>query len=122
MRVPIQHQICDVNENQICYFHLKNKTFRYVFNIFNVTFEFITIETLGLSDVVTKLDLISSCFLVSLPHAYLYINCIVTIITFIYVYTPPQTVFVGGYTVFTLSESPSVRPTDRPFVRNVLFP
>ena len=26
---------------------------------------------------------------------------------------PPQTVFVGGYTVFTLSESPSVRPTDR---------
>ena len=27
---------------------------------------------------------------------------------------PPQTVFVGGYTVFTLSV--------RPFVRNVLFP
>ena len=26
---------------------------------------------------------------------------------------PPQTVFVGGYTVFTLSESPSDRPTDR---------
>ena len=31
---------------------------------------------------------------------------------------PPQTVFVGGYTVFTLSD----RPTDRPCVRNVLFP
>ena len=30
---------------------------------------------------------------------------------------PPQTVFVGEYTVFTLSES----PTDRPCVRNVLF-
>ena len=27
---------------------------------------------------------------------------------------PPQTMFVGGYTVFTLSV--------RPFVRNVLFP
>ena len=26
---------------------------------------------------------------------------------------PPQTVFVGGYTVFTLSESPSDRLTDR---------
>ena len=26
---------------------------------------------------------------------------------------PPQTVFVGGYTVFTLSESPTDRPTDR---------
>ena len=24
---------------------------------------------------------------------------------------PPQTVFVGGYTVFTLSESPTDRPT-----------
>ena len=34
----------------------------------------------------------------------------------VYVYCllyPPQTVFVGGYTVFTLSESPSDRPTDR---------
>ena len=30
---------------------------------------------------------------------------------------PPQTVFVGGYTVFTLSE----RPTDRLCVRNILF-
>ena len=35
---------------------------------------------------------------------------------------PPQTVFVGGYTVFTLSEHPSVRPSVRLFVRNVLFP
>ena len=31
---------------------------------------------------------------------------------------PPQTVFVGGYTVFTLSDQPS----DRQCVRNVLFP
>ena len=31
---------------------------------------------------------------------------------------PPQTVFVGGYTLFTLS----VRRNDRPCVRNVLFP
>ena len=31
---------------------------------------------------------------------------------------PPQTVFVGGYTVFTLSVRPSVRPS----VRNVLIP
>ena len=30
---------------------------------------------------------------------------------------PPQTVFVGGYTVFTLSD----RPTNCPCVRNVLF-
>ena len=28
---------------------------------------------------------------------------------------PPQTVFVGGYTVFTLSESPSDRPCVRKF-------
>ena len=31
---------------------------------------------------------------------------------------PPQTVFVGGYTVYTLS----VLPTVRVCVRNVLFP
>ena len=30
---------------------------------------------------------------------------------------PPQTVFVGGYTVFTLSVRPSVRPSIRPSVR-----
>ena len=27
---------------------------------------------------------------------------------------PPQTVFVGGYTLFTLSERTNERPTDRP--------
>ena len=32
-------------------------------------------------------------------------------------YTRPQTVFVGGYTVFM-----SVCPSDQPCVRNVLFP
>ena len=26
---------------------------------------------------------------------------------------PPQTVFVGGYTVFTLSDRPNDRPTER---------
>ena len=31
---------------------------------------------------------------------------------------PPQTVFVGGYTFFMLS----IQPTDRPCVRNILFP
>ena len=41
---------------------------------------------------------------------------------FIYLYLigiflyPPQTVFVGGYTVFTLSVHPSVRPCVRPSV------
>ena len=35
---------------------------------------------------------------------------------------PPQTVFVGGYTVFTLSVHLKVRPTVRLCVRNVLFP
>ena len=34
----------------------------------------------------------------------------------------PQTVFVGGYTVFTLSDRPNERPSDRTCVRNVLFP
>ena len=32
---------------------------------------------------------------------------------FLFLY-PPQTVFVGGYTVFTLSECPSVHPSVRP--------
>ena len=36
------------------------------------------------------------------------------------IFIPPQTVFVGGYTVFT-SECPSIRLSDRPCVRNVLF-
>ena len=35
---------------------------------------------------------------------------------------PPQTLFVGGYTVFTLSDRPTDRTNDRPCVRNVLFP
>ena len=35
---------------------------------------------------------------------------------------PPQTVFVGGYTVFTLSVRPSVRTNERKCVRKVLFP
>ena len=39
---------------------------------------------------------------------------------------PSQTVLVGGYTVFTLSVHPSIRPSDRPNERkcvgNVLFP
>ena len=37
-------------------------------------------------------------------------------------YTPCKTVFVGGYTVLTLSVRPSDRPSVRMFVRNVLFP
>ena len=32
-------------------------------------------------------------------------------------YTPPQTVFVGGYTVFTLSDRPTDRTNDRPTER-----
>ena len=40
------------------------------------------------------------------------------VLTFLTYYTPPQTVFVGGYTVFTLSVCPSIRLS----VRNVLFP
>ena len=39
---------------------------------------------------------------------------------FVYFYTPPQTVFVGGYTVFTLSDRVSESPK-RFCVRNVLF-
>ena len=34
---------------------------------------------------------------------------------------PPQTVFVGGYTVFTLSVRPNERTNERKCVRNVLF-
>ena len=39
----------------------------------------------------------------------------------IYLY-PPQTLFVVGYTVFTLSVRASVRASVRPSVRNTLFP
>ena len=35
-----------------------------------------------------------------------------------YIFIPPQTMFVGGYTVFTLS----VRSNERKCVRDVLFP
>ena len=35
---------------------------------------------------------------------------------------PPQTMFVVGYTVFTLSVRACVRPSVRPSVRNALFP
>ena len=45
-----------------------------------------------------------------------------SILSFCYLLYPPQTVFVGGYTVFTLSVRPNERPTVRMCVRNVLFP
>ena len=38
------------------------------------------------------------------------------------VFIPPQTVFVGGYTVFTLSVRPNERTNERKCVRDVLFP
>ena len=34
------------------------------------------------------------------------------VITFSPLFIPPQTVFVGGYTVFTLSVRPNERPSD----------
>ena len=37
------------------------------------------------------------------------------------IFIPPQTLFVVGYSVFTLSVRPCVRPCVCPSVRNVLF-
>ena len=45
------------------------------------------------------------------PHFYI-IKLGFTGVYIIFLLYPPQTVFVGGYTVFMLSESPSDRPTD----------
>ena len=39
-----------------------------------------------------------------------------------YLLYPPQTVFVEGYTVFTLSVCPNERTNEQKCVRNVLFP
>ena len=47
-------------------------------------------------------------------HLYMYLGVYRKTIIESIIIPPPQTVFVGGYTVFTLSV--------RPFVRNVLFP